>query len=61
MLPTNSITMLDIAFIFLSVVVLCEVLRIVIVGIRNLQIDRNAVTLHQQNGPGENLTKPDGG
>jgi hypothetical protein len=52
MLPTNSITMLDIAFAFLSVVVLCEVLRIVILGIRNLQ--------HQQNGQGENLTKPDG-
>jgi len=60
MLPTKSITMLDIAFVFLSVVVLCEVLRIVIVSIRNLQAHHVETTLQQHSGPGETLTKLDG-
>jgi hypothetical protein len=57
MMPTSSITMMDIAFVFFSAVVLCEVLRIVVVGIRNLQASHDDTALHQQNWPGES---PDG-
>jgi hypothetical protein len=59
MLPTTSITMFDIAFIFLLVVVFCEVLRIVVLGVNNLRIRDDDPALDQDR-PREGLTKPDG-
>ena len=59
MLPTSSITMLDFAFAFIFVVVFCEALRIVVVGMRNLQMRYNDPAL-DQNRPSESLTKLDG-
>jgi len=59
MLPTSSITMLDVAFAFIFVVVFCEALRIVVVGMKNLQMRYDDPTLEQSR-PTENLTKFDG-
>lgn len=59
MLPTTSITMFDLAFVFLFVVVFCEVLRIVVLGINNLQVrDEHAAV--DQGRPSDSLTRPDG-
>ncbi len=58
MLPTSSITMLDFAFAFLFVVVFCEALRIVVVGLKNLQVRHDHAL--DENAPGESLTKSDG-
>ena len=59
MLPTTSITMFDFAFIFLFIVVFCEVLRIVVLGIKNLNVRDDDPALGQ-GGPGDGLTKSDG-
>lgn len=57
MLPTSSITMLDFAFAFLFVVVFCEALRIVVVGLKNLQVRHDPAL--DENIPSESLTKSD--
>jgi len=59
MLPTSSITLLDFAFAFLLVIVFCEALRIVVVGLKNLQFPPDDHAL-DKNIPTETLTKPDG-
>jgi hypothetical protein len=58
MLPTASITMFDVAFIFF-VVVSCEALRIVVSGLKNLQARDDGPAL-DEGGPGGSLTNPDG-
>jgi hypothetical protein len=58
MLPTTSITIYDVAFIFISVVVFCEVLRIVLLGLNNLQVPGEDSALDQGR-PSDSLTKPD--
>jgi hypothetical protein len=59
MLPTTSITIYDVAFIFISVVVFCEVLRIVLLGLNNLQVPDEDPALDQGR-PSDSLTKLDG-
>ena len=49
--------MLDVAFAFIFVVVFCEALRIVVVGMKNLQMRDPALDQSQST---ESLTKIDG-
>jgi hypothetical protein len=58
MLPTTSITIYDVAFIFISVVVFCEVLS-VLLGLNNLQVPDEDPALDQGR-PSDSLTKLDG-
>jgi hypothetical protein len=59
MLPTTSITMFDVAFVILFVVVFCEVLRIVVLGLKSLHVRDDNPALGEDR-PGDSLVRSDG-